>query len=467
MTASESLTREQRKALPSDLFAFPQTRELPLHDARHVRMGWSQVGMVSGFTPRDRSEARARILARAHTLGMDEEIQAWSVRTVEFALEGLSLEVPEQEGHPNKMPFHGVLTRLDEASDKPPGGANGKRTLISKPVAEAALSSLLAMGVDCNLALDGHDPQRKIGVITEATIQGNAIQIAGFLYAKDFPDECAEIKRRKDVLGFSYECDVCVADPDSDPWVITWCVFTGAAILQKDKAAYQSTSLAAEAEEEAMTPEQLKALTDSIDGLGKKIEAVSGDVAKLKAGSLGGPIIDQVRPHVEACNACAASMRAAGVGTHPDNGHAVVLERVAHHMAACAAAGTVPHSFSSHMYAASDKGSGGDQAKAIETLSGTVNGLKDGLESIKTMVKDIQAKAADGVKPPERRTLSAEVLQFLSKNGIAAQTDDGKPKTYTTVQIDELLTKAGITGQEKIARKLTLRAAGLLQDAAA
>ena len=42
------------------------------------------------------------------------------------------------------------------------------------------------MGVNFIPSLDGHDAKRKIGLITSADIVGNAIRIAGFVYAADF-----------------------------------------------------------------------------------------------------------------------------------------------------------------------------------------------------------------------------------------------------------------------------------------
>ena len=74
----------------------------------------------------------------------------------------------------------------------------------------------------------------------------NAILIEDFIYAADFPEVAAEIKASQGVLGFSYEArNLYTNDPDANPCVITDCVFTGAAILRKDKAAYRTTSIAA------------------------------------------------------------------------------------------------------------------------------------------------------------------------------------------------------------------------------
>src|SRR5262249_14832784 len=150
------------------------------------------------------------------------------------------------------------------------------------------------------------------------------VEIEGFFYARDFPDECQQIKAEKGALGFSYELDARIRDLDADPWVIDYCVFTGAAVLYKELAAYRTSSLAAKAaqefdmdkkELEELLATSLKPITDALASHGKEL-------ADLKAAgaSLGGPIIDQVKPHVEACMACADAMEAAGVGSHPTMG---------------------------------------------------------------------------------------------------------------------------------------------------
>jgi hypothetical protein len=77
---------------------------------------------------------------------------------------------------------------------------------------------------------------------------GNAVAIAGLLYASDFPEEVRTIKAMQDALGFSFEAQrLDVLDLGSAVLTIQALTFTGAAILRKDKAAYQMTSLAASA----------------------------------------------------------------------------------------------------------------------------------------------------------------------------------------------------------------------------
>ena len=52
-------------------------------------------------------------------------------------------------GHPNRIPFEGVLTVVDEASTRAPSGARGHRVILARAAALEALPSLLGMAVGC------------------------------------------------------------------------------------------------------------------------------------------------------------------------------------------------------------------------------------------------------------------------------------------------------------------------------
>ena len=180
-----------------------------------------------------------------------------------LSVESMAIEMPAVHGHPNRAGFRGVLTIVDVASDKAPSGARGHRVLLTRRAAEAAMPSLMGMGLDYSPALDRHDARRKIGVITRAEIVGRVIEVGGFLYARDFPEIVAEIGRpgrtgasgsagpenaNRDVratragLGMSYEItDALVEDITASVWVLNRVTFTGAAVLRRDKAAYRST----------------------------------------------------------------------------------------------------------------------------------------------------------------------------------------------------------------------------------
>jgi hypothetical protein len=156
-------------------------------------------------------------------------------------MRAMAVKFPEVHGHPNRLPFEGVLTLVDVASDKAPSGARGHRVVLSRAAAEAALPSLLGMAVDYKAGWDGHDARQKCGIITSAEVDGNRLCVAGYLYARDFPE--MEEKIQAGAMGMSYElADAHVADLRASVWTLTRATFTGAAILLREKAAYRTTS---------------------------------------------------------------------------------------------------------------------------------------------------------------------------------------------------------------------------------
>ncbi len=514
---AKPLTQEERDAMPSSDFAVPEKRALPIHDERHVRMANSQLNHTKGLTPEEKKSAKAHILRRAHELGIDTK--DWEINAsapLVFTIEAMSLDMPDDPDHPNRMPFKGILTRVDEPSDKPPGGASGKRVFIPAEVAEEALSTLMGMGVDCTPDFSGHDTRFKIGVITAATISGNALNIAGHLYRDDFPSECSDIKSKRKLLGFSYECKVAISDKDADPWIVDRIVFTGAAILLKKKAAYETTSIAAQAQADTalttaqadkdtdMTPEELKAMQDGIkaanDGIAKMtavvttvstaVTAQAEDIRKLKAGvgvSLGGPIVDQVRPHVEACHACADSMEAAGIGSHKTMGHAAKIRQIGDHMMMAAVSGRIPHIYNDHSYFGRDgleaEAAAAAQKKIDEAtakvkadaeaaikaeadknvaLAAQLKTVTDQLAGLGTKMADLEAAAkrtgaggGEGTGEPQRRTMGTE---FVAKHKLTAG-EDGK---VSVADVDRVLEAQGASPRKSIETKLRLSAAGVL-----
>jgi hypothetical protein len=159
-------------------------------------------------------------------------------------LEAMAVTLPPVEGHPNRVPFEGVLTTVDTPSDRAPTGARGHRVLLTREAVESAIPSLLGMAIDYRPAWDGHDNRRKIGLLTEATLSGNNLLVRGYLYARDFPDVAQAIRAHAPhALGMSYEiADARVDNLRAETWKLTRVTFTGAAILLRDKAAYRATS---------------------------------------------------------------------------------------------------------------------------------------------------------------------------------------------------------------------------------
>ena len=390
-----SLTPETRKALPDDDFAVPVKRALPIHDADHVRMAWSQIDNTKGLSDAERAEARANILRKAKELGIDTA--DWTkAKVAAMRFEAMSLEVPDLPDHPNRVPFSGVLTRIDEASDNPVGGAKGKHVLIPKAVAESALSSLLGMGVDYTPNLDGHNAQKKIGIITAATIEGDGIHIEGFLYGADFPAVVADIQARTSLLGFSYEAQAAVANWNHDPVEVTSCVFTGAAILLKDKAAYTSTSLAASAEDNEMDMNELiAAMTKVVD---EKVAPLVADVAAMKANAEkleASSVAHKVKPHSDALRAAADGMEKDGFGLHAKRGHVAHLRRMADKMDADAVMGKLPHILD-------DEGWFSASADAASNPA---------VEALTAKVAELEGKLFANAQAPARKTAEAAAAE--------------------------------------------------------
>lgn len=159
-------------------------------------------------------------------------------------LEAMAVTIPHVDGHPNRVPFEGVLTVVNTASDKAPAGARGHRVMLTHDAAQKALPSLLGMAVDYRPEWDGHDARRKIGLLTEANLIGKKLVVSGYLYARDFPEVAKAIHAHApEALGMSYElADARVEDMRAEVWKLTRVTFTGAAILLRDKAAYRETS---------------------------------------------------------------------------------------------------------------------------------------------------------------------------------------------------------------------------------
>jgi hypothetical protein len=159
-----------------------------------------------------------------------------------LALHAMAVHFPQVQGHPNRLPFEGILTLVDVASDRAPSGSQGHRVVLTRAAAERALPSLLGMAVDYKAGWDGHDARQKCGIITSAELSGKRLEVGGFVFGRDFP----EVEQRMGVaglMGMSYElADAHVADTRAPVWTLTRATFTGAAILMREKAAYRGTS---------------------------------------------------------------------------------------------------------------------------------------------------------------------------------------------------------------------------------
>jgi hypothetical protein len=173
--------------------------------------------------------------------GSCKTLDLWAATTVDVG--DLQLQ---DSSHPNVMPFSGTLLLLDEPSNQPPHGADGHQILVPTSVAKNRLNTLPGMAINYEADLTGHNPGKKVGVITQASIEGNKVQVKGLVWKKDFPEAARLFKMNKGRLGMSMELgDVYVRDKDERVWHLEDFHFTGATVLLKDHAAYEKTDLAA------------------------------------------------------------------------------------------------------------------------------------------------------------------------------------------------------------------------------
>src|ERR1700758_4480698 len=106
--------------LSADDYAVPEKRALRIHDASAVRFAWDHVHATKGLTSDERKEARRRIKKRAGQLGLSTDEWDAGKLKLPIVLNAMSLNIALDDGHPNKMPFHSIMTRIGEPSARPP-----------------------------------------------------------------------------------------------------------------------------------------------------------------------------------------------------------------------------------------------------------------------------------------------------------------------------------------------------------
>lgn len=157
-------------------------------------------------------------------------------------IECAAVDLPEYPNHPNRLQFLGILGFVDTPSDASPSGARGHRVNLTRDAALNAIGSIVGMGVCHREDGIGHEPNRKIGVITKARLIGKRIVVRGILYQYDCPKDIDQIRKGK--FGLSYELsDAHVPDLRKSVWDLTRVNFTGAAIVLADKVAYRNTRI--------------------------------------------------------------------------------------------------------------------------------------------------------------------------------------------------------------------------------
>ena len=520
-------TKDRNKISDSD-FAFPEERKLPIHDAAHVRNALARFNQTEGMSPEQKKAALARIHRAAKKFGIEVKANADDAAPAVEAVADVgddvaadenlikvvwiaarALELPKDDSrHPNRMPFKGILTRIGMPSDRPPHGSNGKRIVLTQAAAEGALDSLIGMGV--NITRDGHfsghDAQNKVGVITAADIDGDALRISGYIYSADFPQQALRIHLDQADLGFSFEArNLAVESMDADPLVIKSCCFTGASILLKSEAAYETTSLAAARAKEHEMDEVKKAVEAAIEAALGPVTKSLGDIAAAQAAQAqqienlrrAPPVVQanavtmgRVEPHAARLEAAADSMEQDGIGLHEPAGHAHHLRRMAHAMRADAAHGKIPHSYHdgasyfasgmpglpqvAQMAPVQAAAAPAPQAPAPQKIEDSaefklmrasfeaeLTKAKEDASVLKTEVSDLRAQMNNLRPSPQRKTITPEIQHLLARAGLTAPTDD--TGTIPIGTIDKALSDMpGMSTAQRLQFKTTLANAGIL-----
>lgn len=200
-----------------------------------------------------------------------------------------------------------------------------------------------------------------------------------------------------------------------------------------------------------MEKEQYDALMASIEGLGTRLGTVE---KKIETGISAASVADKVSTHADALKNCAAGMEAAGVGAHPTRGHVHVLRHMADNLMAEAHQGKIAAEYHApSMYAS------GEAPKVDEALKTEIAGLKDGLASITTSLKDLQA-AAQKQGAPVRVTLPPRITSLMAKGAVSMPTGSEK---LTIAALDTVLKGTSLNPQERMELKIGLGRAGILE----
>lgn len=190
------------------------------------------------------------------------------------------------------MPFSGICLKADTPSDGIPCGSD-KPVAFSASAITKASQSFVGMGVNCvydnwdrpNRALTGHDTRFKIGVVENADLTADGLNVSGCLWKRDFNDVCFQIKNAKDSLGFSVEVIVNDMTDKGDFYLVEDFAFTGVAILYKNLAAFKETQLVAQRRKEVdntMNEQQFQTFMDAVNGIGESMKTtLSAMDAKL------------------------------------------------------------------------------------------------------------------------------------------------------------------------------------------
>ena len=182
------------------------------------------------------------------TLSASAMIQASSTEGAEL----ITLTVPkltllQSSKSPNRLPIEGMLFQCDVVSEGIPAKGPGKRLMIPRSVALAAVDQIQSLPLDAHPSLRKHCNDSIVGTMLSARIKDdNGFWISGNLFPWSQPEIVASIRASKHEMGFSINAYTRGHDEEINAetvHVIDELTLVGANILYADSATFSGTKL--------------------------------------------------------------------------------------------------------------------------------------------------------------------------------------------------------------------------------
>jgi hypothetical protein len=173
-----------------------------------------------------------------------------------------SLVEVEAERRANKIPFTGILFRMDEPSESSPSKGSDYPLFISRTVAEPLIQAIASSGglpIDVDDTLSKHSNPNIAGVMTNAEIQGSNFVVHGHLFPWSQKEKVGLILANQRHLGMSMNAlaNGAVIDRGGRKvFEIRDLELLGANVLFKDRATYQKTNFEAQIAASSSTNEE-------------------------------------------------------------------------------------------------------------------------------------------------------------------------------------------------------------------
>lgn len=213
----------------------------------------------------------------------------------------------EVQGATNKLPFEGVLFRIDEPSESAPSKGSLLPLYIPMQLARQVVEQINESGglpLDMHETLAQHANEQIAGIMNHGEIQGNDLVVRGHLFPWSQRERVALISANRERLGMSMNARARgheMVVEGKKVWWIDDIELLGANILFSDAATYQKTRVIAAAEQRSldveiaanrlkeddkeieMDPETKERLVNLSSSISTLIEAAKDDSKKMES----------------------------------------------------------------------------------------------------------------------------------------------------------------------------------------